>query len=401
MTNVPVRSAHYDTTVVKIDTTRSPRGPDGQKYLASGTRLSMRLWDNEPVGEAPESRRDYETIGYVIEGRAELRVEGQVVTLEPGDSYLVPRGARHTYRILEPFTAVEATSPPAEVHGRDERQEPPSDVEHDARARVLSHIAERASLPPAVTPAAAATAVLGTLIERLTPGEAHELFASTPASLQPLIELCIARREARGTERLERAAFLDRVARELGVTPAHAETISAVVFASVRAELPLELLDDVAHQLPRSLQHLWQFPEVSSANGRVVTQDDARDVLDEIARRVELPSGATASDAFSGVMCALCDRLSGGEARDVWLALPGTMRPLVERCVLHRGEPADVFDREQLFERVATHLRTDVAHAEEITRAVFAAVKRLLPEREVDDVASQLPRDLVVLWESG
>jgi mannose-6-phosphate isomerase-like protein (cupin superfamily) len=35
------------------------------------------------------------------------------VTLAPGDSYLVPAGAEHTYRILETFTAVEATSPPA------------------------------------------------------------------------------------------------------------------------------------------------------------------------------------------------------------------------------------------------------------------------------------------------
>ncbi len=33
--------------------------------------------------------------------------------LEPGDSWLVPAGAEHTYRILETFTAVEATSPPA------------------------------------------------------------------------------------------------------------------------------------------------------------------------------------------------------------------------------------------------------------------------------------------------
>jgi hypothetical protein len=27
---------------------------------------------------------------------------------------------RHTYKILEPFTAIEATHPPASVHGRDE-----------------------------------------------------------------------------------------------------------------------------------------------------------------------------------------------------------------------------------------------------------------------------------------
>ncbi|HWR50250.1 MAG TPA: cupin domain-containing protein [Bryobacteraceae bacterium] len=56
----------------------------------------------------------------MISGRAELEVEGQTVRLEPGDSWMVPKEARHRYRILEEFTAVEATSPPAHVHGRDE-----------------------------------------------------------------------------------------------------------------------------------------------------------------------------------------------------------------------------------------------------------------------------------------
>jgi hypothetical protein len=61
-----------------------------------------------------------ETVGYVIKGRAELQLEGQVVLLQPGDSWVVPKGSSHTYKILEPFTAVEATSPPALVHGRDD-----------------------------------------------------------------------------------------------------------------------------------------------------------------------------------------------------------------------------------------------------------------------------------------
>ena len=55
----------------------------------------------------------------VISGRAELELEGQKLILEPGDSWLVPPDAEHSYRILEPFTAVEATAPPAQVHGRD------------------------------------------------------------------------------------------------------------------------------------------------------------------------------------------------------------------------------------------------------------------------------------------
>jgi len=111
-----------DTSVKKVDSTHSPHGKQGQKYLASGKSLSMRLWENEqPTEEAkPPTTREYETVGYVINGKAELHLEGQMVLLEPGDSWVVPKGASHTYKILESFTAVEATSPPSHVHGRDE-----------------------------------------------------------------------------------------------------------------------------------------------------------------------------------------------------------------------------------------------------------------------------------------
>jgi quercetin dioxygenase-like cupin family protein len=110
-----------DTSVKKVDSGYSPKGQLGQKYLASGKSVSMRLWENEEPNDAKESAaREYETVGYVINGRAELHIEGQVVLLEPGNSWVVPKGASHTYKILESFTAVEATSPPAQVHGRDE-----------------------------------------------------------------------------------------------------------------------------------------------------------------------------------------------------------------------------------------------------------------------------------------
>ncbi len=110
-----------DKSVKKVSSEHSPRGEMGQKYLADGKSVSMRLWDGEEPSEPkPEAAREYETVGYVIDGRAELHLEGQVVLLEPGDSWLVPKGATHTYNILETFTAVEATSPPAEVGARDE-----------------------------------------------------------------------------------------------------------------------------------------------------------------------------------------------------------------------------------------------------------------------------------------
>ncbi len=110
-----------DTTITKVDSQHSPKGPDGEKYLASGVHVSMRLWENEQPGEPKEaSASAYETVGYVLKGRAELHLEGQKVILEPGNSWVVPKGASHTYKILEAFSAVEATTPPAQAHGRDD-----------------------------------------------------------------------------------------------------------------------------------------------------------------------------------------------------------------------------------------------------------------------------------------
>ena len=111
-----------DTTVKKVSSDTAPRGSLGQRHLASGKTVAMRLWDEAPGDAKPPTRRDYETVGFVIRGRAELTVEGQTVRLEPGDSWLVPQGAEHAYRILESFRAVEATAPPAQVHDRDAPQ---------------------------------------------------------------------------------------------------------------------------------------------------------------------------------------------------------------------------------------------------------------------------------------
>jgi quercetin dioxygenase-like cupin family protein len=109
-----------DHSVTKVSSGYAPTAETGQKYLAAGVKVSMRLWEDESPGELkPSSRRAYETIGYVIKGRAELHLEGQMVLLEPGDSWVVPKEAEHAYRILETFSAVEATCPPAEFHGRD------------------------------------------------------------------------------------------------------------------------------------------------------------------------------------------------------------------------------------------------------------------------------------------
>jgi uncharacterized protein (DUF2267 family) len=118
----------------------------------------------------------------------------------------------------------------------------------------------------------------------------------------------------------------------------------------------------------------------------------------EIEAQGVLPPGVRGVDAVSAVLCVLAQRLTGGEAEDVVASLPKGLRPLVEGCVRYPLDRAEAFDRAEFLRRVAARLHVTVPEAEAVTRAVFAAVRPRLPPVEVDDVASQLPRDLKDLW---
>jgi hypothetical protein len=61
-----------ESTIKKISGSTAPKGAMGQTYLASGKRVAMRLWRDEQPHQEGNARRDYETVGYVISGRAEL-----------------------------------------------------------------------------------------------------------------------------------------------------------------------------------------------------------------------------------------------------------------------------------------------------------------------------------------
>jgi quercetin dioxygenase-like cupin family protein len=95
-------------------------GAMGQAYLATGKAVAMRRWE-ESAGEKCDSKpREYETVGYLISGELEVTLEGEIATLHPGDSWLVPAGTAHAYRVIKPIVAVEATSPPAQLGNLDE-----------------------------------------------------------------------------------------------------------------------------------------------------------------------------------------------------------------------------------------------------------------------------------------
>jgi uncharacterized protein (DUF2267 family) len=120
----------------------------------------------------------------------------------------------------------------------------------------------------------------------------------------------------------------------------------------------------------------------------------------DIERQGGLPPGVRGTDAAAAVLCVLAQRLSGGEARDLVVTLPEGLRPRVQACARHRGERGEAFDYDEFLRRVAAHLDVSGPQAEDIARTVFAAVRRTLPVKEQQDVASQLPWDLEQLWRS-
>lgn len=107
-------------TIEKLSVTEAPDGSMREKLLVGTDQVALRYWQelpprwpNNPKEQEEWTIRQYDTLGYVIKGRAELQTEGKSLKLQPGDSWRVPRGVRHRYVISEPLEAIEATHPAA------------------------------------------------------------------------------------------------------------------------------------------------------------------------------------------------------------------------------------------------------------------------------------------------
>lgn len=281
------------------------------------------------------------------------------------------------------------------------------DVVHDPERRTdapvdfFEYIEAHAELPPHVSPLGAAVAVVSSLLERLTRGQAHELIAALPEAVQPLFAHCLEVRESEaGPKRIHAPELLDRVGDRLAIAPSAAELVTVTVFCALQRVLPQEVVANVAHQLPGDLQDLWRAPQ--PPREPITTDVELRkQVLENIEQSGALPAHVPATAAFSAVMCLLGQRISGGEARHLLLGLPKPLRSIVERCILHEESTLLTFGAEELEAGVADHLHTSLDDAARIVPAVFDAVRRVLTPEEIEHVGCQLPADLREVWMGG
>jgi uncharacterized protein (DUF2267 family) len=125
---------------------------------------------------------------------------------------------------------------------------------------------------------------------------------------------------------------------------------------------------------------------------------DYRALVEALARE-GLPRRAEATRAVEAVMCALAQRTAHADFDALRDLLPEPFRTRLAACERHALTPrARLESAEDFYEVVAEDLDRSPDEVEPTVRAVFAAVRAQLPEQDAEDVSTQLPRELEVLW---
>lgn len=132
--------------------------------------------------------------------------------------------------------------------------------------------------------------------------------------------------------------------------------------------------------------------------GRHEEDADYRALVDALSRE-GLPRRAEAARAVEAVMCALSQRVAHDDFGDLRELLPDPFRSRLAVCERHAVAPRARFSSvEDFYAVVAEDLDRSPEEVEPTVRAVFAAVRAQLPEKEAEDVAVQLPHELEMLW---
>ena len=127
-----------------------------------------------------------------------------------------------------------------------------------------------------------------------------------------------------------------------------------------------------------------------------------------LSRVMQVPGVTTpehAEHVVAVVFQALRDRLTPGEADDVWAQLPSEWKDLWEsgswwEKITARLRGMNHLDRAEFVARVQMHIKNEI-NAEHAVRVVFHALKEQISVGEVTDVAGQLSADLRQVWKAA
>ena len=87
-----------------------------RRTLATGERQMICQFKLAQGAVVPAHSHPHEQVGYVLEGRIRLIIDGQAYDLESGDSYFIPGGVEHEATALTDCMVLDVFSPPREEY---------------------------------------------------------------------------------------------------------------------------------------------------------------------------------------------------------------------------------------------------------------------------------------------
>ncbi|MEO3928815.1 DUF2267 domain-containing protein [Micromonosporaceae bacterium B7E4] len=111
--------------------------------------------------------------------------------------------------------------------------------------------------------------------------------------------------------------------------------------------------------------------------------------LETVAKRAGLPP-TEAVNLTRGTLQTLAERISGGQARDLAAQLPEELRGYLHT----EDEFAERLDLAEFLHEVRARAGVDDQRAADGARAVLTTLRDAVPGEELQDLVSELPRDI-------
>jgi uncharacterized protein (DUF2267 family) len=225
----------------------------------------------------------------------------------------------------------------------------------------------------------ATQAVLRTLAERLSAGQARDLAEALAPELGPWLGT------DSGAEPFDADEFIRRVAKREDVDPKLAERHARAVLLALSRSVSTEEFDDIVAELPKSFAPLLP-------RGARVELMPAEEFLRRVAERAGMDAGS-ALRATNAVLETLAERISGGEVRDLIDELPQALHEPLRRGDALSNGAARRMSLQEFVRRVAEREGVVPAESHAHARAVLATLREAVSPKEWLDVLAQLPQE--------
>jgi uncharacterized protein (DUF2267 family) len=228
-----------------------------------------------------------------------------------------------------------------------------------------------------------AEAVLQTLAERLSSGEARDIAEQLPPELAAWLGT------DRHSEPLDLDEFLRRVAERAGIDVPAAERHARAVLLALGQTVSADEIADISSELPKSFAPLLP-------RGPRIEVMPADMFIERVAERAGVAPDA-ALRATNAVLETLAERVSGGEVEDMLAQLPRHLHEPLRRGDALSNGAARRMDLERFLRAVAEREGVTPEVARQHTRAVMATLRDALSPKEWLDLTAQLPEDYTVV----